>query len=58
MFDNGVSWASFKAFAADGLSLVLLLRIWVLFGFCHCWVLSGVFDRCFLLVASFLYILL
>jgi len=29
VFDDVCSWGSLKAFAADGLSLVLLLRIWV-----------------------------
>jgi len=29
VFDDACSWGSLKTFTADGLSLVLLLRIWV-----------------------------
>jgi len=32
---------SLKAFVADGLSQGPLLRIWVFFGFSHCWVFLG-----------------
>jgi len=33
VFDDVCSWGSLKAFAADGLSLVLLLWIWAFLGF-------------------------
>jgi len=47
-----------KAFTADELSLVPLLQIWVFLVFLTVGFVPWVFGRCFLLVASFIYILL
>ena len=57
MFDDACSLGSLKAFAADGLSAASSTDLGF-FGFSHCWVFSWVFSRCFLLVVSFMYILL
>ena len=41
VFEDVCSWGSLKAFAADGLSLVLLATDFGFFGFSHCWVCFG-----------------
>jgi len=58
VFGDKQTQGSLKAFAADGLSLGPLLRIWVFLVFLTVGFFFGFFGRCFLLVAGFMYILL
>jgi len=58
VFDYLCSWGSLKVFCGGWASSGASSTDLRFFSFSDCWVFSWVFGRCFLLVASFFYILL